>query len=103
LKTYINYWEPAEASIIYQSSEWLKMGVKTGIGRLSYFSNDFEVPVPKDLKNVTYEPTENGNYLYVCTDIIPEKEVFLACEAKTVAVMNEWLERVPEYKKEKRS
>jgi hypothetical protein len=103
LKTYVEYWNPSQVSIIYQSSDWLKMDVKTGIGRLSYFADDYDIPVPGDLKGVEYQKSENGRYLYVCTEIIPEKEAFLACEAKTVAVMNEWLERVPEYKKEKRS
>lgn len=101
LRAYVDYWNPSEASIICKSSDWLKMDVKTGIGRLSYFSDDYDIPVPKDLKGVEYRPSENGSYLYVCTDIVPDKEVFQACEAKTVDVMNEWLERVPEYRKEK--
>jgi hypothetical protein len=58
------------------------MGVKTGMGRLSNFSSEFEVQVPKDLKNVTYEPTEDGTYLYVCTDFMPERRHFFLVKRK---------------------
>lgn len=100
LKAYVQYWQPLEASIIYLGSEWLNMNVKTGIGRVTYFSHHFdEFEIPNNLSGVEYVHQDNGRYLYVCPECIPEKEAFLAHEAKTVRVMKELLSRVPEYQK----
>lgn len=100
LKSYVSHWQPKEASIIYHSSEWLNMNVKTGIGRISYFSNNYDrFEIPNDLSEVQYRPGENGRFLYVCPEFVPEVEAFRAAEAKTVSVMKELLSRVSGYSK----
>lgn len=98
LKAVVQYWQPQEASV--GSSAWTQMKVKTGLGRISYFANDYaKFDVLDDLTDVEYIKADNGRYLYICPSFTPELETFKAEEAQIVSVMEELRTRVPEYSK----
>jgi hypothetical protein len=73
---------------------------KFTLGWITYISNDYEIPIPDDLKGVEYEHADNGKYLILTReDFISEPERFEAGKQKLLEIMEEIKRRVPEYSK----
>jgi len=73
---------------------------KSPLGWITYFSNDYEIPIPDDLEGIEYEHTDKGKYLILTReDFTTDKETYEAHKQKLLDVMAEIKERVPEYGK----
>lgn len=73
---------------------------KYPLGYVTYFSNDYEIPVPDDLEGIEYEHTDNGKYLILSReDITSNPEKLEAGKQKLLDTMAEIKRRVPEYGK----
>jgi hypothetical protein len=67
------------------------------LGLITYFSNDFEIPIPNDLEGIEYEFTEKGKYLSVISKEDFREEDMELYKAKLIDVMNQISIRVPAY------
>lgn len=75
-------------------------GYKAPLGWITYFSNDYETPIPDDLEGIEYEYTDNGKYLILSReDITTDPEKYEAGKQKLLEVMEEIKRRVPEHGK----
>lgn len=73
---------------------------KYPLGWITYFSNDYEIPIPDDLEGIEYEHTDNGKYLILTReDFATDNETYEAHKQKLLEVMEEIKRRVPEYGK----
>lgn len=72
---------------------------KYPLGLITYFSNDFEIPIPDDLKGIEYEFTDNGKYLSVVSRNNYREEDIEIYKKKLLNVMAQISQRVPEYVK----
>lgn len=72
---------------------------KSPLGWITYFSNDYETPIPEDLEGVEYEHTEKGKYLILTRDIPTSPETLESSKQKLLELMEEIKQRVPEYGK----
>jgi hypothetical protein len=70
---------------------------KAHLGLITYFSNDFEIPIPNDLEGIEYEFTEKGKYLSVISKEDFREEDMELYKAKLIDVMNQISIRVPAY------
>lgn len=77
----------------------LSRGYKAPLGWITYFSNDYEMPIPDDLEGIEYEHTENGKYLILTRENPITPEVIEINKEKLLGVMEEIKKRVPEYGK----
>jgi hypothetical protein len=94
---------PIEYSVIKISDQELNKvarGYKAPLGWITYFSKDYEIPIPDDLEGIEYEHTNNGKYLILTRDdITKDTETFQFNKNKLLDVMEEIKRRVPEYSK----
>ncbi|MGB3467724.1 MAG: hypothetical protein WBA74_20730 [Cyclobacteriaceae bacterium] len=73
---------------------------KAPLGWITYFSNDYEIPIPDDLEGIEYEYTDKGKYLILTRENIAKDEAKLEeAKQKLLKTMQEIADRVPEYKK----
>ncbi|MFA0961866.1 hypothetical protein AB9P05_08655 [Roseivirga sp. BDSF3-8] len=72
-------------------------GYKAPLGWVTYFSNDFEIPIPDDLEGIEYEHTDNGKYLILTRENPIAPETIETNKEKLINLMGEIKERVPEY------
>ena len=73
---------------------------KVPLGWITYFSHDYEIPIPDDLEGIEYEHTDKGKYLILTReDFTTDKETYEAHKQKLLDVMEEIKRRVPEYGK----
>ena len=73
---------------------------KKPLGWITYFSNDYEIPIPDNLEGIEYEHTDKGKYLILTReDFTTDKEAYEAHKQKLLEVMEEIKRRVPEYGK----
>ncbi|MGB3464739.1 MAG: hypothetical protein WBA74_05705 [Cyclobacteriaceae bacterium] len=70
------------------------------LGLITYFSNDYEIPIPDDLEGIEYEYTDKGKYLILTQENIAKDEAKLEeAKQKLLKTMQAIADRVPEYKK----
>ena len=70
------------------------------LGWITFFSNDYKIKIPDDLKGVEYEKAKNGTYLISTReDFTTSKETYEAHKQKLLEIMGEIKRRVPEYSK----
>ncbi|MDO6760673.1 hypothetical protein Q4566_10720 [Tamlana sp. 2_MG-2023] len=74
-------------------------GLKTPLGWITYFSNDYEIPIPDYLEGIEYEHTDNGKYLILTRENPIAPELLETIKEKLINLMGEIKERVPEYSK----
>jgi len=75
-------------------------GYKVPLGWITYFSNDYEIPIPDDLKGIEYKHTEKGRYLILTREYIAaDSEKLETYKQKLLEIMEEIKRRVPEYSK----
>ncbi len=73
---------------------------KFPLGWITFFSNDYETPIPNDLQGIEYEHTEKGKYLILTReDFTTDKEIYEMHKQKLLDIMEEIKRRVPEYGK----
>ena len=77
----------------------LSRGYKAPLGWITYFSNDYEIQIPDDLKGIEYEHTENGKYLILTRENPITPEVIENNKEKLINLMGEINEKAPEYSK----
>ncbi|MGB3467706.1 MAG: hypothetical protein WBA74_20640 [Cyclobacteriaceae bacterium] len=71
---------------------------KAPLGLITYFSNDYEIPIPDDLEGIEYEYTDKGKYLILTRENIAKDEAKLEkAKQKLLKTMQEIADRVPEY------
>lgn len=94
---------PIEYSVIKISDRALNKvarGYKAPLGWVTYFSNDYEIPIPDDLEGIEYEHTDKGKYLILSReDITSDPEKLEVGKQKLIGLMEEIKRRVPEYGK----
>ncbi|MTI30958.1 hypothetical protein [Xanthovirga aplysinae] len=75
-------------------------GYKAPLGWITYFSNDYEIPIPDDLEGVEYQYTDKGKYLILSREnITNDPEKLEGSKQKLLIIMEEIKARVPEYSK----
>lgn len=80
--------------------EWCVKSFKFPLGWITYFSNDYEIPIPDDLEGIEYEYTDKGKYLILTRkDFTDSKEKYEAAKLRLLELMEEIKRRVPEYAK----
>jgi len=68
------------------------------LGFITYFSNDYGLQIPNDLKDIEYEHISNGKYLVLKReDFTTNEEIYEAHKQRLLNVMEEIKQRVPEY------
>ncbi|MGL1933180.1 MAG: hypothetical protein OCC45_15705 [Desulfotalea sp.] len=68
------------------------------LGLVSYFNNDYEIPIPDDLGGVEYEYTANGKYLFATRDNnASDEKILTVYKPKILAIMEELKQKSPEY------
>ncbi|MGB3468118.1 MAG: hypothetical protein WBA74_22725 [Cyclobacteriaceae bacterium] len=73
-------------------------GFKAPLGLITYFSNDYEIPIPDDLEGIEYEHTDKGKYLILTRENVAEDEAKLEkAKQKLLKTMQEIADKVPEY------
>jgi hypothetical protein len=66
------------------------------LGLITYFSNDYEIPIPDYLEGIEYEHTDKGKYLFLAKEYLVDDE---KKKQKLLEIMEEIKRRVPEYSK----
>ena len=102
LKTLVRYTYADIGGVFLKGSNFLSMinEFKRPLGWITYFTNNFEIQIPDDLKGIEYEYTEKGKYLISTRDdFTQDKETYFAHCDKLVGIMKEIKERVPGYSK----
>lgn len=75
-------------------------GFKAPLGWITYFSKDFELPIPDDLEGVQFDYKEKGKFLYITRrDLQVGTDEFEQQKLKLLKVMNILKEIVPGYAK----
>lgn len=73
---------------------------KAPLGWITYFSNDYELKIPEDLKGVEYKLSEKGVYLILTKELFADNLNFLELKKQELLkIMNCITEKVPEYLK----
>lgn len=102
IDSFVGTGEVLSASARPSDIHYLEKAIKYsfGLGLITYFSNDYEIPIPDDLQEIEYEHTDNGKYLILSReDITTDPEKYEAGKQKLLEVMEEIKRRVPEYGK----
>ncbi len=66
------------------------------LGLITYFSSEYEVPIPDDLEGMEYEYTDKGKYLSLAKVYLVDEE---KKKQKLLEIMEEIKRRIPEYSK----
>ena len=96
----------AEAGTIVMSNQsfgkfYNEMNIRYPIGWITYFSDEYEISIPDDIKEVRYEFVDGGKFLITSDeDFMRDKEAYFANRAKLTRIITELKRRVPEFVKE---
>lgn len=75
--------------------------VKYPLGWITYFFNDFEIPIPNDLEGMEYEYTDKGKYLILTrSDFTSDKDLYFKYRERLISSMNYLKENIPGYSKD---
>lgn len=78
-----------------------EMQIKYPIGWITYFSNSCEFDIPNNLKEVRYEFSSDGKYLFTSDeDFMKDKDAYFGYREKLKGIITEIKQRVPEFNKE---
>lgn len=75
--------------------------VKYPLGWITYFANDFEIPIPNDLEGMEYEYADKGRYLILTrSDFTSDKNIYFSYREKLISIMRYLKENAPGYAKD---
>jgi hypothetical protein len=75
--------------------------VKYPLGWITYFSNDFEIPIPNDLEGMEYEHADKGKYLILTrSDFTSDKDLYFKYREKLISTIKYLKENTPGYAKD---
>ncbi|MBK7130746.1 MAG: hypothetical protein IPM74_04035 [Crocinitomicaceae bacterium] len=104
LKNLVEYFSPSQGAVTINlpafNDKFKPLEVWPPLGWITYFSNDYGVQIPDDLKGIEYEFTDKGKYLILTReDFTISKEAFEEQRDKLIMLMSEIKRRVAEYSK----
>lgn len=102
LKYVVNTFNPVYAGVTITLTTFIQLlselKVRHPFGWITYFSKDYELQIPDDLKGIEYEYTDKGKYLILTReDFTISKEAYEVQRDRLLSLMKEVKQIVPEY------